>query len=123
MKESIIMDAFEWLWHNAPGVLLFAMILVAGIWLAVRIVKFSHRFEKTENLCLEIHNIQLPEIRAEIRNLKEVDIKELREEMNRKFDNVNREFGNVNGQLVEINMFMKKIDTYLFVTSNKYRSG
>lgn len=92
--KTIIEHLLEWLWKHKPDVAFVGVLLACTVWITLSIENFNDRLDRTERLCNDIDQHQLPEIRSDIRQMKE--------------------------DIVEIKLFMKKMDTYLATTSDKY---
>jgi hypothetical protein len=123
MNATMFFNWIDWMSDHYPDLAGFVIFVSTLIWLTAKAFKFISRFTKTEQLCLDIHDKKLPAIDLRIENLqKDMDKKfeKIEERIEERFVKVDRQFAGVNEQLTDIKLMIKKIDTYLSTTSNKY---
>jgi hypothetical protein len=102
--KSIVESGMEWLWSHKPDIALVGVVLACAIWITSTVNSFEHRLAETERVCNVMTERQLPELRIEIKEMKETELREIKED------------------IVEIKLILKRIDTYLSITSEKYPS-
>ena len=89
-------ELLDWLWQHAPGLLVFILI-VAAIWLTLKINSFSHRLASTERVCNDINDRQKEMSKA---------MQEMNTQMNARFS--------------KIELSLNTIMTYLSTKSGKF---
>jgi len=89
--KSIIEESITWLWTNKPAVAFTAVLIACTIWVTTTVNNFEYRIATTENLVADINNRQLPEIRA--------DIKDIRKEMDEGFQKIDERLDKIELQL------------------------
>ena len=126
MNESTLLSGLKWLWSHKPDVVILIVVTIGAVWLTGQFISFGSRIHKTEEVCTNITEVQLPAIRDDMRDMQErIDkrfeqVDEQFKRVDEQFKRVDEQFKRVDEQLFEIKAYLIKIDTYLATTSKNY---
>ncbi|MEI9921865.1 MAG: hypothetical protein WDO14_24200 [Bacteroidota bacterium] len=103
--EAIVANGLSWLTKHVPELALVIFLVSGVVGVTLMISNFVHSVAQIRNDLNDINTRQLPEVRFEI--------KEMKTEMNRRFDAVDERFSEMNKHFDEIDKRFLKIELQL----------
>ena len=134
MTTSMVTTGLRWLWGHKPDLVLALIIMIAAVWLTNQVNNFDHRLGRIEDIVIDIHERQIPEMRREnAEKFKQIDMRFAQIDM--RFQQIEAELIEIKKDIVEIKkdivemkvdivnikLHLKKIDTYLSTKNKDYK--